>query len=58
MSLDATELEVYLENYDETLEGVKAIVDAGELLGLPDYIINLWWREYVRTNLKIEIRAK
>jgi len=51
--MNTAEMTVTFINYDEVISVSQSLVEAGEALGLPSYIIALWVSDYLRKNIKI-----
>jgi len=42
-------------NYEELLDGGRAIIEASAILGLPEYLTSPWVLSYLRENMKVRI---
>jgi len=51
----ACSIKVKLVNYEEMLDSGRAIMEAGILLGLPHYLIELWVLSWLRENIKYQV---
>jgi hypothetical protein len=56
MKLAVFNLEIV--NYDDLEYGAAAIIEAALILGLPDYLIDLWVVFYLKKNVKIKLSVK
>lgn len=56
MKLAVSNLEIV--NYDDLEYGASAIIEAALILGLPDYLIDLWVTFYLKKNVKIKMLVK
>jgi hypothetical protein len=48
-------VKITLLNYEELLDGGRAIIEASAILGLPEYLTSLWVLSYLRVNIKVGI---
>ena len=48
-------LYVTILNFDRLIDDSEAIIEAGSILGLPGYMIELWVWSFLHENIKIKV---